>query len=75
MKLKSKHKWIGVGLLFALSWVGMFYFPQIDSFGLGFVGAMTSFVLMFATVCYGVAGMLEAKVFERFFEWLKSDDV
>lgn len=74
MKLKSKHKWIGVALLFILSWVGMVMFPQLG-FALGFPLAICSFMLLMATLCYGVFGMIEARVFERLGEWLQTDDV
>jgi hypothetical protein len=73
VKLKSKHKWTGVGLLFILSWVGMIMFPQLG-FAIGFPLAICSFILLMATLCYGMFGMMEARVFERFFEWLKTDD-
>lgn len=74
MKLKSKHKWCIVGLLFIMSWVGMVMFPQLG-FAMGFPLAIGSFMLLMATLCYGVYGMLEAKVFERLAEWLQTDDV
>ena len=74
MKLKSKHKWIGVGLLFVLSWFGIVMFPQLGvAFGLPLM--ILSVVMLMVTLCYGIYGMVEANVFERFFEWLKSDDV
>lgn len=73
MKLKSKHKWIGVALLFVLSWVGMVMFPQLGvAFGLPLM--VCSLVMLMVTLCYGVYGMVEADVFNRFFEWLKTDD-
>jgi hypothetical protein len=74
MKLKSKYKWTGVGLAFILSWVGLFTFPTLG-FQMGFPLAMASFCLLLATASYGIMGMVDAKVFERFFEWLKTDDV
>lgn len=74
MKLKSKHKWIGVGLVFILSWVGMVMSPQLE-LAWGFPLAICSFMLLMATLCYGVYGMLEARVFERLAEWLQTDDV
>ena len=74
MKLKSKHKWIGVALLFALSWVGLVMFPQLG-FAWGFPLAICSIMLLMATLCYGVYGMLDAKVFERLADWLQTDDV
>lgn len=74
MKLKSKHKWFGVGGVFFLSLVGMFSLPEHNIL-FGFLQFLVSFIFMLVSVCYGLAGMEDAKVFERFFKWLKTDDV
>ena len=74
MKLKSKYKWSLVGLVFVISWVGMFTFPMLG-FMVGFPLVIVSFILLMASACYGVIGMIDAKLFERFMCWLKTDDV
>ena len=74
VKLKSKHKWCIIGLLFILSWVGLLTVPFLG-FQLGFPLAMGSFILLMASAIYGIHGMIDANVFERFFKWLKTDDV
>lgn len=74
MKLKSKLKWMLVALVFVLSWVGLVTFPMLG-FQLGFTTAMVSLIMLMASVGYGMVGMIDANVFERLLEWLKTDDV
>lgn len=74
MKMSSKQKWALVFLIFVVSVVGLFTFPTLG-FQIGFPTAIASFIMMLVSGGYGLAGMIDAKVFERFYEWLKSDDV
>ena len=74
MKMSSKLKWSFVFLVFVVSCVGLFTFPTLG-FQIGFPTAIASFIMMLVSGGYGVAGMVDAKAFERFFEWLKTDDV
>lgn len=74
MKMTSKQKWSIVALVFVMSWVGLLSFPMLG-FPIGFTTAMASFVMLLVSAGYGVVGMIDAKVFERFMEWLKTDDV
>jgi hypothetical protein len=51
----------------------MVMFPQLGV-AVGLPLMVCSLVVLMVTLCYGVFGMVEARVFERFFEWLKTDD-
>lgn len=74
MKLKSKYKWTCVGLIFMLSWVGLVKFSTLG-LELGILTLIMSIIMLIASTGYGLSGMIDAKVFERFYEWLKTDDV
>lgn len=74
MKLKSKHKWTLVGLVFILSWVGLFNFPEFGV-GIGSTLMIVSLVLLIITAGYGIKAIIDAELLERFEKWLKTDDV
>lgn len=74
MKLKSKQKWALVGLVFILSWFGLYFAPDCG-FGLGMTVMIVSMVVFLICAGYMIHAMVEAKVFERFAAWLKTDDV
>ena len=74
MRMKSKYKWSLVGLVFIISLVCMIVCPMLG-FMFGFPLSMLSLCVLLTTVCYGAHGMMEARVFERFFNWLNTDDV
>ena len=74
MKMSSKQKWSIVALVFVVSLVGLFTFA-LQPFAIAVAQMLASVVMLLASACYGICGMLDAKVFERFMEWLKTDDV
>jgi hypothetical protein len=72
VKLKSKHKWIGVGILCLISGYLFFGMP----FGYDHVVFSTVMLVVFmVTALTGFFGMCEANVFGRVYKWVKTDDL
>lgn len=73
--MTSKQKWSIMVVVSVISFTMMVVTPMYFDIRYGIPTFMLSFFIAFATACYILAGMVEHKMFEKFFEWLNRNDV